>query len=84
MRQLATLHARSREGLGLDSPVLLDRYLDGCDRGRRRLRWPTATVLIGGVMEHIEQAGMHSGDSACALPPHTLSAPTQDDMRRQM
>jgi carbamoyl-phosphate synthase large subunit len=56
-----------------DSPVLLDRFLDDavevdvdaiCD-GKR--------VLIGGVMEHIEQAGVHSGDSACSLPPYTLS-----------
>ncbi|MES9850031.1 MAG: ATP-grasp domain-containing protein, partial [Candidatus Thiodiazotropha sp.] len=41
-------------------------------------------VLIGGIMEHIEQAGVHSGDSACSLPPYTLSAAVQDRMREQM
>jgi carbamoyl-phosphate synthase large subunit len=41
-------------------------------------------VLIGGIMEHIEQAGIHSGDSACSLPPYSLSAEIQDEMRRQM
>ena len=41
-------------------------------------------VLIGGIMEHIEQAGIHSGDSACSLPPYSLSAEVQDEMRRQM
>src|SRR4029079_17109554 len=40
-------------------------------------------VLIGGVMEHIEQAGVHSGDSACSLPPFSLSAELQDELRRQ-
>lgn len=67
-----------------DSPVLLDRFLDDaievdvdavCDGER---------VLIGGIMEHIEQAGVHSGDSACSLPPYTLSAALQDSMRDQM
>jgi carbamoyl-phosphate synthase large subunit len=40
-------------------------------------------VLIGGIMEHIEAAGMHSGDSACSLPPYTLAADLQDELRRQ-
>jgi carbamoyl-phosphate synthase large subunit len=66
-----------------DSPVLLDRFLNDaievdvdaiCD-GKR--------VLIGGVMEHIEQAGVHSGDSACSLPPYTLSAEIETELRRQ-
>ncbi|OGA15599.1 MAG: carbamoyl phosphate synthase large subunit, partial [Betaproteobacteria bacterium RIFCSPLOWO2_02_FULL_65_20] len=66
-----------------DSPVLLDRFLDDatevdvdavCD-GRR--------VLIGGVMEHIEQAGVHSGDSACSLPPYTLPSHVERELRRQ-
>jgi carbamoyl-phosphate synthase large subunit len=39
--------------------------------------------MIGGIMEHIEQAGVHSGDSACSLPPFTLSAKLQDELRRQ-
>jgi len=67
-----------------DSPVLLDRFLDEaievdvdaiCD-GQR--------VLIGGIMEHIEQAGIHSGDSACSLPPYGLSPMIQDLLREQM
>ena len=41
-------------------------------------------MLIGGIMEHIEQAGVHSGDSACSIPPYSLSQAIQDEMRRQM
>ena len=64
-------------------PILLDRFLndaievdvdavsDGCD------------VIIGGIMEHIEEAGVHSGDSACSLPPFSLSLPMQNELRRQ-
>ena len=66
-----------------DSPVLLDRFLNDaieCDvdcisDGQR--------VFIGGVMEHIEQAGVHSGDSACSLPPYSLSAETVAEIKRQ-
>ncbi len=72
-----------------DSPVLLDRFLndaiecdvdclrdggDGASEGR---------TFIGGVMEHIEQAGVHSGDSACSLPPYSLSKETVDELKRQ-
>jgi carbamoyl-phosphate synthase large subunit len=69
------------------SPVLLDRFLDdaievdvdciadGSDRDDG--------VMIGGIMEHVEQAGIHSGDSACSLPPYSLSKDLQDEMRRQ-
>ena len=69
------------------SPVLLDRFLDdaievdvdcisdGSDR--------EDGVMIGGIMEHVEQAGIHSGDSACSLPPYSLSKELQDEMRRQ-
>ncbi|MQM31832.1 MAG: carbamoyl phosphate synthase large subunit, partial [Candidatus Accumulibacter phosphatis] len=66
-----------------DSPVLLDRFLnDACEVDVDALG-DGDEVLIGGVMEHIEQAGVHSGDSACSLPPHYLSAELQDEMRRQ-
>ncbi|MBE2260609.1 MAG: carbamoyl-phosphate synthase large subunit, partial [Rhodobacteraceae bacterium] len=66
-----------------DSPVLLDRFLnDACEVDVDALG-DGDEVLIGGVMEHIEQAGVHSGDSACSLPPHSLSAELQDEMRRQ-
>jgi carbamoyl-phosphate synthase large subunit len=69
------------------SPVLLDRFLDdaievdvdcisdGSDRADG--------AMIGGIMEHVEQAGIHSGDSACSLPPYSLPAALQDEMRRQ-
>ncbi len=77
-------YMREAVSVSNDSPVLLDRFLDDavevdvdaiCD-GRQ--------VLIGGIMEHIEQAGVHSGDSACSLPPHNLSAAVQDRMRDQV
>jgi len=67
-----------------NAPVLLDRFLDDaievdidaiCDGER---------VFIGGIMEHIEQAGVHSGDSACSLPAYTLSHDVQNTMRRQV
>jgi carbamoyl-phosphate synthase large subunit len=68
-----------------DSPVLLDRFLDNAvevdvdvvaDAG--------GNVLIGGIMEHIEEAGVHSGDSSCSLPPYSLSKQTQDRLREQV
>ena len=66
-----------------DSPVLLDRFLnDACEVDVDAIA-DGEEVLIGGVMEHIEQAGVHSGDSACSLPPHSLSPALQDEMRRQ-
>ncbi|EIC23954.1 carbamoyl-phosphate synthase large subunit [Thiorhodovibrio frisius] len=77
-------YIRSAVSVSNESPVLLDRFLEDaieidvdavCDGER---------VLIGGIMEHIEQAGVHSGDSACSLPPYTLSASVQDRLREQM
>lgn len=66
-----------------DSPVLLDRFLnDACEVDVDALS-DGNEVIIGGVMEHIEQAGVHSGDSACSLPPYSLSAEIQDELRRQ-
>ncbi len=84
--QASELEQYMREAVKVsnESPVLLDRFLDDaievdidaiCD-GRQ--------VLIGGVMEHIEQAGVHSGDSACSLPPYSLSPQLVDRMREQM
>ncbi|MCX7266149.1 MAG: carbamoyl-phosphate synthase large subunit [Burkholderiales bacterium] len=67
-----------------DSPVLLDRFLnDAIECDVDCLRDPQGKTFIGGVMEHIEQAGVHSGDSACSLPPYSLSAATVDEMKRQ-
>jgi carbamoyl-phosphate synthase large subunit len=67
-----------------DSPVLLDRFLDHAKEVDIDAICDGEDVLIGGIMEHIEQAGVHSGDSACSLPPYTLSDEVQDEMRRQM
>jgi carbamoyl-phosphate synthase large subunit len=67
-----------------DSPVLLDRFLnDAIECDVDCLRDPEGKTFIGGVMEHIEQAGVHSGDSACSLPPYSLSKATVDEMKRQ-
>ncbi|QGU32385.1 carbamoyl-phosphate synthase large subunit [Thermochromatium tepidum] len=67
-----------------ESPVLLDRFLDDAIEVDVDAICDGKEVLIGGIMEHIEQAGVHSGDSACSLPPYTLSPAIQDRMRDQM
>ncbi len=67
-----------------DSPVLLDRFLDDAIEVDIDAICDGADVLIGGIMEHIEQAGVHSGDSACSLPPYTLSQAVQERMREQI
>ncbi|UOD28955.1 carbamoyl-phosphate synthase large subunit [Massilia violaceinigra] len=85
VHEQADLERYMREAVKVspDSPVLLDRFLNDaievdvdciCDGER---------TLIGGVMEHIEQAGIHSGDSACSLPPHSLSDATVREIKRQ-
>ncbi|MEY3510030.1 MAG: carbamoyl-phosphate synthase, large subunit [Pseudomonadota bacterium] len=67
-----------------DSPVLLDRFLnDAIECDVDAIRDHTGRVFIGGVMEHIEQAGVHSGDSACSLPPYYLAKATVDELKRQ-
>jgi len=67
-----------------DSPVLLDRFLnDAVECDVDCLRDAEGNTLIGGVMEHIEQAGVHSGDSACSLPPYSLKAETVAELKRQ-
>ncbi len=66
-----------------DSPVLLDRFLDLAIEVDVDAIGDGDDVLIGGIMEHVEQAGVHSGDSSCSLPPATLSAATQDELREQ-
>jgi carbamoyl-phosphate synthase large subunit len=68
-----------------DSPVLLDRFLDNAiEVDVDVVADATGAVLIGGVMEHIEEAGVHSGDSSCSLPPYSLSAEIQDRLRVQV
>ena len=67
------------------SPVLLDRFLDhAVEVDVDIVADADGNVLIGGVMEHIEEAGVHSGDSSCSLPPYSLSAAIQDELRRQV
>jgi carbamoyl-phosphate synthase large subunit len=66
-----------------DSPVLLDRFLNDAIEVDVDAVADGHAVIVGGIMEHIEQAGVHSGDSACSLPPYSLSAELQDELRRQ-
>ena len=66
-----------------DSPVLLDRFLDLAIEVDVDAVSDGQDVLIGGIMEHIEQAGVHSGDSGCSLPPNGLSAEIQEELRVQ-
>jgi hypothetical protein len=66
-----------------DSPVLLDRFLNDAIEVDVDCISDGETTFIGGVMEHIEQAGVHSGDSACSLPPYSLSQDTIDELKRQ-
>ena len=66
-----------------DSPVLLDRFLNDAIEVDVDCLSDGTRTFIGGVMEHIEQAGVHSGDSACSLPPYSLSQATIDEIKRQ-
>jgi carbamoyl-phosphate synthase large subunit len=66
-----------------DSPVLLDRFLNDAIECDVDCISDGKATFIGGVMEHIEQAGVHSGDSACSLPPYSLSQATIDEMKKQ-
>jgi carbamoyl-phosphate synthase large subunit len=74
MAELAGFGSLGREGgLSAERPVLIDRFLsDAVEVDVDAVRDHTGEVLIGGVMEHVEEAGVHSGDSACAIPPPTL------------
>jgi carbamoyl-phosphate synthase large subunit len=66
-----------------DSPVLLDHFLNNAIELDIDVICDGEEVLIGGIMQHIEQAGVHSGDSACSLPPYSLSMEMQDRVRDQ-
>ena len=66
-----------------DSPVLLDRFLDDAIEVDVDAVCDGTDVVIGGIMQHIEQAGVHSGDSACSLPPYSLDEEVQNVMRQQ-
>ena len=67
-----------------DSPVLLDSFLDHAIEVDIDIISDGKDIVICGIMEHIEQAGIHSGDSACSLPPHSLPSNVLDEMRRQV
>ena len=67
-----------------DAPVLLDSFLADATEVDVDAVCDGEQVLVGGIMEHIEQAGIHSGDSACSLPPYGLSPMIQDQLREQM
>jgi carbamoyl-phosphate synthase large subunit len=74
MAELASFGSLGKEGgLSAERPVLVDRFLeDATEVDVDAIRDHTGEVMIGGVMEHVEEAGVHSGDSACAIPPQTL------------
>jgi carbamoyl-phosphate synthase large subunit len=78
MAELASYGSLGREGgLSASRPVLIDRFLeDATEVDVDAIRDHTGEVVIGGVMEHVEEAGVHSGDSACSLPPNSLSPGT--------
>ncbi|KAF0812579.1 Carbamoyl-phosphate synthase large chain [Andreprevotia sp. IGB-42] len=78
-----TRYMREAVKVSNDSPVLLDRFLNDAIEVDVDAISDGSEVLIGGIMEHIEQAGVHSGDSACSLPPYSLSNELQDELRRQ-
>jgi carbamoyl-phosphate synthase large subunit len=67
-----------------DSPVLLDRFLNDAIEVDVDALADGSDVVIGGIMEHIEEAGVHSGDSSCSLPAHSLPKKIQDEIRRQV
>ena len=77
-------YMRQAVAVSNESPVLLDRFLESAIEVDVDAICDGHDVFIGGIMEHIEQAGVHSGDSACALPPHTLSREIQDRIRDQV
>jgi carbamoyl-phosphate synthase large subunit len=85
VHQQSDLERYMREAVRVsnDSPVLIDRFLNDAAEVDVDAVCDGSQVLIGGIMEHIEQAGVHSGDSACSLPPFSLTRELQDELRRQ-
>jgi len=85
VHQQSDLERYMREAVKVsnDSPVLLDRFLNDAIEVDVDAVSDGTRVVIGGIMEHIEQAGVHSGDSACSLPPFSLSEETQKELRAQ-
>ncbi len=85
VHQQADLERYMREAVKVsnNSPVLLDRYLSDAIEVDVDCICDGKDTFIGGIMEHIEQAGVHSGDSACCLPPHSLASHLERELRRQ-
>lgn len=85
VRDMDQLNRYIREAVQVsgDSPVLLDSYLSGAIEVDVDALSDGKTVHVAGIMEHIEEAGVHSGDSACSLPPHTLDAETIAELKVQ-
>ncbi|MFA6178838.1 MAG: carbamoyl-phosphate synthase large subunit [Candidatus Methylopumilus sp.] len=85
VHEQAQLERYMREAVKVsnESPVLLDRFLNDALEVDVDALCDGDDVIIGGIMEHVEQAGVHSGDSACSLPPYSLSAKLQDELRLQ-
>ncbi len=81
----ASLRRYMREAVSVSAerPVLIDKFLDDATEVDVDALSDGRAVVIGGIMEHIELAGIHSGDSACSLPPRSLSAAVQSEIRRQ-
>ncbi|MGH8008407.1 MAG: carbamoyl-phosphate synthase large subunit, partial [Candidatus Binatia bacterium] len=77
------LYMREAVSASPEHPVLIDKFLDDATEVDVDAVSDGHTVVIGGIMEHIELAGVHSGDSACSLPPRSLSSAVQDEIRRQ-
>jgi carbamoyl-phosphate synthase large subunit len=69
--------------LSKDTPVLIDRFLDSAQEVDIDCLADGTRVIIGGIMQHIEEAGVHSGDSACVIPPHSLPASVVDQIKEQ-
>ncbi len=78
------IYMRDAVNVSNDSPVLLDRFLDQAVEVDVDIISDGTDVLVGGIMEHIEQAGVHSGDSGCSLPPATLTQEVQDQLIDQV
>ena len=85
VQEQAQLERYMREAVKVsnESPVLLDRFLNDAKEVDVDALCDGVDVIIGGIMEHVEQAGVHSGDSACSLPPYSLSREMQDELRQQ-
>jgi len=76
-----TLHIANKPTLSADKPLLIDRFLEDATEVDVDCITDGETTVIGAIMEHIEEAGIHSGDSACVIPPFSLSAEMQDRIR---